>query len=239
VGRRLRILGLAGTIAAALAAAALTGGCSTTIVRRSVERRIERRLGFWIGPAEKYRVRILHTRDPEVVVGRARRVEITGRRIMARGQFLVDSLRLTMDDLRYEGGDPDFISIRRSDLEIEFTEEALNDYLKAYHGRNQPEVRLTPDQIAVRLTYRFLGAPTLLKATGRLVIREGRQLLFDADAAEVPFIQEPPEAMEYVEQRVNPLLDLGRIDFPARLETVQILAGRVRAHGTAAIRTEL
>ena len=42
-----------------------------------------------------------------------------------------------------------------------------------------------------------------------------------------------------MEDRVNPLLDLGRIDFPARLESVQVEQGRIRAEGSAALRKEL
>jgi len=192
-----------------------------------------------LGPAERYRVRIVDTRDAELVRGRARRVEIRGRRIYARNQFLIDTLTLSLDDLRYEGGDPDFISVRRSDLQVEFTDEALNDYLRAYHARYDPTVRFDTDQVEVSLTYPFLGVPTPIRATGRFVIREGRQLLFDAEKADVSFINQPGFGERFVEDRVNPLVDLGRIDFPARLDNVQILPGRLRASGTAAITRQL
>lgn len=223
---------------AAVGSVALAG-CSTTVVRRSVERRVERRLAGVLGPAERYRVRILDTRDPELVKGRARRVEIRGRRIFAQNVLLIDTLTLTLDDLRYEGGDPEFVSVRRSDLQVEFTDESLNSYLRGRHARYDPKVRFGEDQINVSVTYPFLGAPTVINATGRLVIREGRQLLFDAEKADVSFINQPGFGERFVEDRVNPLVDLGRIDFPARLESVQLLPGRMRAYGTAAITRQL
>jgi hypothetical protein len=229
----------AGAMLAVPALGALLGGCSTSFVRRNVQKRVQSRLASWLGPAEQYRVRIQETRDAVLVLGRAKRVEIEGTRIMARGQFLIDSLRLTLTDLRYEAGEADFLSVRRSDLEIEFTEAALNDYLAVHLARYKPEIRFGADAVRVRLTYPFLGTPTTLRATGRLVIREGRQLLFTADEAEVPFVLPGDAERQFVESRINPLLDLKGIDFPARLETVQVMDGRLRAHGTAALRREL
>ena len=200
---------------------------------------MEKRLVDLLGPAERYRVRIRETRDPELVRGRARRVEVEGDRIFARQQFHLDSLRLTLIDLRYEGGEPYFISVRRSDLEIEFTDTALNQYLKAYHARYEPEFHFEPEVVHARMVYPFLGKPTPIRASGRLVIQEGRRLLFKADKADVSFINQAGFGERFVEDRVNPLLDLTRIDFPARLESVEVLQGRLRARGTAALPREV
>ena len=226
----------------ALGAALLTAvlaGCSTTIVRQGVERRVEKRLASILGPAERYKVRILDTRDPELVKGRARRVEVRGRRIYVHNQFLIDTLLLTLDDLRYEGGDTELISVRRSDLQVEFSDTALNSYLRAYQARYDPKVRFDTDQVEVTVTYPFLGAPTTIHATGHFVIREGRQLLFKAEKADVAFINQPGFGERFVEDRVNPIVDLGRIDFPARLESVQLFPGKLRAYGTAAITRQI
>jgi hypothetical protein len=210
-------------------------GCKTTVVRRNVERRLERRLEQELGPADGYEVKIRETVDAELVRGRARRVEVRGRSIYVRGQFLIDSLRLTLDDLRYEGGEPYLISVRRSDLQIEFTDAALNNYLRAYHARYNPEVRFEPGRVRVKMVYSFLGTPTPIQAVGRFEVVEGKQLVFRAEQADVSFINQPGFGERFVEDRVNPLLDVTRIDFPARLESVQVLEGRLKAHGTAAI----
>lgn len=198
---------------------------------------MEKRLATLLGPAERYRVRILDTTDAELVTGRARRVEVRARRVYARNDLLIDSLFLTLDDLRYEGGDPDLVSVRRSDLQVEVTEEALNSYLRASQARYHPVVHFEADQVEVTVTYPFLGKPTVIRATGRFLIREGRQLLFDAEKADVSFLNQPGFGEKFVEDRVNPLFDLRRIEFPARLESVQLLPGRLRAYGTAAITT--
>jgi hypothetical protein len=229
-----------------LALAILTGlsalalnGCGGGLVRKGVQRRLERRLESWLGPAESYRVRIRDTRDAELVLGRARSVEIEGKKVEARGELLLEWVKLSLFDLRYEGGDPDFISVRRSDLEVEFTQEALERYLQTSLSKYDPHVELAADQIHVRITQKFLGSPAVIRASGRLVVQEGRQLRFDAEQASVPFIEDPAFSERYVEDRVNPILDISRMGFPARLESVQVLPGRVRARGSAAIRQEL
>jgi hypothetical protein len=205
------------------------------MVRRRVERRVERRLVGFLGPARHYEVRIRGTRDAELVRGRARSVEIKGSQIFANSAFLVDSLRLALFDLRYNGEEPFFVSVERSELEIEFTEAALNEYLKTYQSRYQPEVRFEPGRLRVQVTYRFLDLPTRINAVGRFRIVEGRQLLFDAEEADVSFLNTPGFGEKFVEDRVNPLLDLRSIDFPARLESVEVLQGRIRARGTASL----
>lgn len=214
-------------------------GCRSSLVRRGVERRIERRLESLVGPADRYRVRILKTRDSELVLGRAHHVEIEGYNIFARSQIRVEALRMRLFDLVYEGGEPYFVSLRHSDLEIQLTEQALNDYLDTYHARYNPEVRLNGDRVYVHMVYNFLGAPTTLRANGRFYVQEGTRLVFDAEAADVSFINTPGFGEKFIEDRVNPLLDLKHIEFPARLESVEIRDGRIRARGTAHILPEI
>lgn len=222
-----------------LACLPLLTGCRTSLVRRGVERRIERKLESRVGPADRYRVRIIGTRDSDLVLGRAHHVEVEAQNIFARHQIRVAWFKMRLFDLIYEGGEPSFVSIKHSDVEIHFTEQALNDYLDTYHSRYQPEVRLNGDRVHVHMVYNFLGKPTTLVASGRFLVQDGTRLVFDADTADVSFINTPGFGEKFVEDRVNPLLDLSRIDFPARLESVEIRDGRIRAKGTAHILPDL
>ena len=232
-GSRLWVVGML------LLAGVALSGCSTTVLRKSVERRIAARLNSEIGPAERYNVRIRDTRDPDLVREGARRVEVEGSRILAQGRFLVDRVRVTLDDLRYEGGDTDFLSIGHSELELEFGEAALNQYLQTYHSRYDPEIHLLQDRVSVRMVYKLLGTPTPLRATGRVVVKDGQKLLFEAESAEVPFIRDEEFARRFVQDRLNPILDLGNIDFPAQIESLVVSPGKIAARGSAKIRTKI
>jgi hypothetical protein len=210
-------------------------GCTTTVVRKNVERKLKGRLAEWIGPAEKYQVKISETRDPELVLGRARRVEITGRKIRANEGFTVEWFHLTLQGLRYDGEAPYFVSVEKSELELELSEADVNQYLATYQSRYSPQITLGPDELQVKMAYPFLGTPTRIEAAGKFVIKNDTQLLFDARTANVSFLNQPGFGERFVEDRVNPLVDLGRVRFPARLESVQILQGRLRAKGTAVL----
>ncbi len=211
-------------------------GCSTAVVRRSVERRVVARLPEILGPAEHYRVEIRGSRDPELVRGRVKHLEIEGIGIRAREQFDLRRLTLSIDGLRYEGVEPYVVSIEQSRLVIEFTDQALNDYLQARRARYEPRVRFGHDRVEVALTYPFLGKPTPLTAAGHFRIEDGKRLVFVATEAQVPFLPNQPEFQhKFVEERVNPLLDLGRIEFPARLDSIRLSPGLLTAQGSAVV----
>jgi hypothetical protein len=220
---------------AALLAGAAASGCTTTVVRKNVERKLKSRLVEWIGPADRYQVKISETRDPELVLGRARRVEITGHKIRSNEGFTVEWFHLTLQGLRYDGEAPYFVSVEKSELELELTEADVNRYLSTYQARYQPQVALGPAELRVKMVYPFLGTPTRIEAAGKFVIKNDTQLLFDARTADVSFLNQPGFGERFVEERVNPVVDLGRVKFPARLESVQILQGRLRAKGVAVL----
>jgi hypothetical protein len=222
-----------------LAGCILLSGCSTTIIRRKVEKKAERRLPSVLGPAERYKVRILETQDAELVRGRARRIEIEGKKIHGRGQMLVDSMHLTVRDLRYTGKKPYVVSVGRTELRIEFTDMALNDYLTRYQARYAPSVRFETERVHVRMLYGFLGKPAPISGFGRFEIENGTRLMFKAEKVDLSLINQPGFGEKFVEDRVNPLLDMKEIDFPARIESVTILPGRIRVHGSATIPADL
>jgi hypothetical protein len=123
-------------------------------------------------------------------------------------------------------------------LEVEFTDTALNDYLRSRHAKYDPVVRFAPDQVQVKMTYQLLGAPVPITALGHLSIEDGKRLVFHAEHVDQSLINQPGFGERFVEDRINPLLDLGRIEFPAHLDGVQVFAGRLKAIGAANIPRE-
>ncbi len=224
--------------AATMGCAALCAGCRTSLLQREAERKLESRLGDLLGPADHYRVRIRRTPNGDLVRGRVRRLEANGTGVFARRQIHLESLALVLDEVRYDGTRPFLVSIGRSELSVTFTERAFNDYLQLRHARYDPVVGFEDGTVRVRITYPFLGKPTVIRAVGRLVVQDQQRLVFDADSVDTSFLNAPRFGEKFVEDRVNPLLDLARIGFPARLEGVDVLRGRVRARGVAVIPPE-
>lgn len=234
IGRR-QWLGLA----LALVVATASSGCSTRIVRRNAEKRLARRLEEFLGPAEKYRVRIYGTTDAQLMAGRVRRLVFEGFRIMAKGVLPVEYLWGELREIRYVGGEAELIEIRDSDLAVEFTEEGLNRYLREHHSRYRPALTVLDGAVRASILYRIAGTAAPLAAVGRLVVVERQRLEFRADQVETPLSLHPDSARGLLEEIVNPIVDLRRIDWPLRLDTVRVERGRIMVHGSATVRQRL
>jgi len=209
------------------------GGCKSRLLRATVERKIAHRLGDKLGPAEKYQVRILGTYDNDLVRGRAKLIRITGRQVFARREIMLAAVRLEIRDLRYEGEKPYFVSVRDNEIEVELTDRDLNAYLAARRTRYQPRVTFLQDVGALKMTYRFLGKDVPISARGHLEVEAGERLMFRADTVNLKLLDAPGFNERFVEDRINPLLDLSKLDLPLKLESARMEPGRVIIHGSA------
>jgi hypothetical protein len=208
-------------------------GCSTRLIRGKAERRISRRLTDLIGPAEKYKVRVRGTKDAEIVVGRIRRIEIDGWNVNAGRQILLESLHLELRNLRYHAPPDEQVTVGESELVIHLTEPALNDYLRRQNPENPPQVMLNGGTVTLKGALRLLGVPTPIETTGRLQIANRTELIYRANDVLMAIDPIPGIGPEYVEKRLNPLLDVAGLELPLRLDSIEVQPGRLIVRGTA------
>jgi hypothetical protein len=208
-------------------------GCSTRLIRGRAEKRIEQKLEELIGPADSYKVRVRRTKDGEIVVGRIRRIEIDGRHVHAGEQIELESVHIVLEDLRYHAPPEERVSVRNSQLVIHLTETALNDYLHRQQKDSQPEVHLNDGTVTLKGMIRLLGVPTPFETEGRLEVVDGRRVEFRAERLPTDIDATPGIGNEYVELRLNPLIDVARLKLPLRLDSVNIQSGRIIVRGAA------
>jgi LmeA-like phospholipid-binding len=214
----------------------LASGCSTRFVRSHAERRIAHKLEDLIGPADEYKVRVRHTRDAEIVVGRLRRIEIDGWNVRAGGQLALESLHLELNDLRYHAPPNEALTVGESLLVIHLTEAALNDYLRRQHPKSPTEVAFHDGTVTLKGTMRLLGGVlTPVETSGRLEIAEGSRIEYHADTVHFPAETAPDAGAEYIEKSLNPLLDVTRLNLPIRLNGIEVEPGRLVVRGTATL----
>jgi hypothetical protein len=210
----------------------LASGCSSSrLIRGNVEKRIAKRLRSLIGPADHYRVRILETRDAELVVGSIRRLEIEATNVIAGGQLRLDLLQLSAEGLRFRGGPDDLAAVRKSRVAVRISEASLNQYLERAQARHRARVLLRDGFVTLFGTLRVLAAEVPIEARGRLEIEAGERLLFRADQVVAPDLRLPGSGASLVERRLNPLVDLRRIDWPIRLVAVHVVSGSATLEG--------
>jgi hypothetical protein len=217
-----------------LLAALLSGpGCSTRFIRHRAERRIEQRLVSLIGPAERYRVRLRHTKDAAIVGGRFRRIEVDGWNVRVGDQLTLETLHLVLLNLRYHAPPGERLSVGDSELVISVSQEALNDYLRRQHPSLQPAVSLENGRVTLKGNLRLLGVPTPIVTVGRLEIQERTRVEFRADSVQFSTDPAPDLGPEYVEKQLNPVLNVARLELPLRLDQITMQPGHLIVRGTA------
>jgi hypothetical protein len=210
--------------------ASLTG-CTTHYFRGRLEKRIAARLRTLIGPANHYSVRIEETRDAELVLGNFRRVTVEGQDVLVGGVIRLERLRMEAHGLRFRGGPDRLERVDWSHLMVELSEAALNDYL-ARVRKEEAHVTLAEGEVTLRGVLRLLGTPVDIETRGTVVIAEGRTVLFRAREVRAPAVQLSDGGVAFVERQVNPLVDVSRVEWPVRLDAIQVHVGKIILEGS-------
>jgi hypothetical protein len=232
-----RAVPIASALALFVAIACGATGCSSRLLQGSVERRLRNRLATLIGPAQRYTVSISGTDDADLVLGRIRRLEVAGQNVRIGGKFLLQRFELRLEHLRYGGARTDLISVRESDLLVEFTEASLNEYLTAHHSRSGVQARFESESVTLSSSIRFFGVPTPIQAMGRLEIEGAKRIVLRAERVEAPNARLAGPSKLLVERQLNPLVDMQELGVPVRLTDLQVLDGRIIIRGAADLPT--
>ena len=219
----------------AIVAALPLAGCKSKLLRPGAQRAIARRLHDLIGPARKYRVRILGTYDNDLVRGHARTIRVTGEQVLVHQEILLDSIWLEIRGLRYGGEKPYFVSVKDSEMEVELSDAALNDYLRERGTRYNPLVVFHRNSVTLTMTYQLLGQDVPVIAKGHLEVEDRSRIMFRADEVNLRLLDMPGFNEQFIEDRVNPLLDVSKLELPLKLDSVRLDPGRAFIHGSATI----
>jgi hypothetical protein len=178
-------------------------------------------------------VRVRGTKDAEIVAGRLRQIDVDGWNVRAGNQIDLESFHLELHNLRYHAPPDESLSIGDSHLEIQITEPALNNYLSRQHPDNRPEIRLDSGRVTLKGTMRLLGIDTPLITTGWLAVVDHTRVEFRAESVRLATNPIPGIGTEYVENHLNPLLNVTRLDLPLRLDEIEVQPGRLIVRGSA------
>jgi hypothetical protein len=215
-----------------------TTGCSSRFLQRMVERRLRNRLTSLIGPADRYTVSITGTDDSDLVLGRVRRLEVSGEGVRIGGELPIERFEMRLEHLRYTGASPDLIGVGESDLRVELSQASLNDYLAEGRKENSVQARFVDGRLVLRMTLKLFGVPTPLVATGRLELEGEKRIVFRADTVEAPNAPLLGGGKMLVERQFNPLIDMEALHVPVRLKTLSVVDGHILLRGEADLAPE-
>ena len=224
------VLGLAAGLAAFGSA-----GCAGRLVTSAVQNAIERRLPELIGPAQSYSVAV-HGSTRGIMRGRISEVSAQGKGVWAQPDLCLDVLDIRMKDVV---ADPETESVK-SVGEVVFSAAISQESLNRYLARTRPDVwsvELVEGEMVVQGRPKVWRLSADVRLNGHLVPK-GDKLYFQVDRLQVAGLTTPSIAAGIVEDRINPVLDLGGTKFSPELKSATIAPGVVRVTGTAHLKSE-
>lgn len=207
----------------ALLLVAFAGGCNTGVAERNAEKRVRERLPQIIGPAESYEVQIRAGSDLSVVRGRLREVRIEGRRVRVGGQWPVDELLVVLERVRVNLEREALDEVGAARFQATIRPATLASYLEQdQENLRDVQVRLGHGRVTVTGRYLLLRVWTPFQVSGALELLDAHQLGFRPSRASAAGIPVPERIIRYLEERLNPVLDVSRALLPMELTAVLV-----------------
>ena len=222
--------GLANIGLLAAAAVTATAGCAGRVVSGTVENKIEDSLPELIGPAKSYRVKVDGS-AVRMARGKFREIDIHGEDVTMSPGLVVGKLDVHMEDVVADSKKNALTSIGRATFDASVSERSLNEYLSRTR-EDRMRVELLDHRMMVWAEPKILVTTVGVKLTGRLK-PSGSKIDFAVDQLQVIGLNAPTIAKRAVEEKINPVMDLGHLQFTPEIEAVEMMPGVVRIKGTA------
>lgn len=205
-----------------LASSCLVASCTPTSL---VEQGIERELPKYVGPAEKYDVKI---EGLDVGAGSAEAVTAVGERVRPEGAPVIDRLALDLSGVVYDKEAEKLTQVDGARLTAVIKTPDLADFLETYRNVNEATVILrSPNEatLSIRPQLGDYAVPpgVTVDVTGDLM-GEGTQLRFDVTRVSAAGIDVSAIASERLSNAINPLADLKNLPIEVDISSV-VVAG--------------
>ncbi|MCE5313776.1 MAG: DUF2993 domain-containing protein [Armatimonadota bacterium] len=219
----LYILPIIGLIATILA------GCGR--VEHKAENQIAEALQEKIGPARSYDVNICGS-PLKLIKGKMERLDIVGQDVQLKNGFKLALLKVSVYGLVF---DTDTKEIRRADktaYSATISQSELTRYLtKTYPDIPDLKVGLRDGLIDVSARPTVAGVGATVKAEADLQAKDGHKLVLDLKKVSAAGIPAPGFAREYIETKINPVLDSRDLGFNATVCSVKLARGSITISG--------
>ena len=224
---------------ALLTMVALLAGCGERLVADKIESRVERRLPDIIGPADSYEVSV-SGRTPKMLSGRLSELVIHGRNVQLQPDLNVDDLVVEMRDVEFDTGKNELTGVGETAFSAVISGKCLTRFIvKRQPDLKELKIELRPGKATVRVRPSLLGLSAGVAITGGLEVAPSNKISFIPDKMSVAGLPIPERALNFVSERINPVMDMSLASFPAQITRIAVMAGRIRVEGTADLRRGL
>jgi hypothetical protein len=208
-------------------------GCGDGGNEAAVRQEMEQRAQEFIGPADQYRVQVAGLTSDAV-----KSVHFTGYSVQAGPKLIIDSLTVTLADVRFQRAPFAVKGLGRSTFSGRISEASLNDAVR-YQARaagnqfSNFRITLRRDMVAVAASYTVYGVKIPVETTGMLHISDGIRVMYEPKTLKVGGIGVPNLVQGMLASAVNPLVDLSALRCVPHIDRVRSDTGALIVEGMA------
>lgn len=226
------------SIAIAVAAIYVLSGLIFANSLHILERELEKRLPELVGPAAKYQVKIKDTDIVDVVSGQINELYLFAEKVTPRECPQLESVKVHLHNVLF---DMDKIEkIENANFIIVVDEDSINKYIPLkLQEYPDTKVELKDGLAVLNTSKKFFNFNLPVKISGILEVKNYKQVNFKCSSLAVSGIPIPDFALKYIEEKINPLVDLTQIKIVTDITDIKILAKKIQVEGRAEVLTPL
>jgi len=201
------------------------------LAKDRIEKEVAARLPKLIGRAESYTV-VAHTNLLELSQGRIGSIDIHGERVDIDGQMTLQSLDANLKDIRFDLGTRTPTRISSAQFSASMGPKDMTDYFSSRYpdvaGRG---ITLHDGYLTFAAKPEVGGFSLSLNADAKLHILDAARLVVDVTSVSAAGIKVPRIAGQYIEEKLNPVLDTNDWGVKASLDSVDVTPKAVTIRG--------
>ena len=205
-----------------------SGGASLRLVESILEKELPRH----VGPAQRYEVRLGRSGN-DLRRGFLSQVDVTGFDVRTDDGLVIPKMEMKLEGVRVGLGSRTLEGVGKSLFSASLGEEAVSSFVTRRAGVNVRDVRVgfRSGEIQVKGTPEVLGFGLPSEVRGKPVVTRGDTIDFRAGRVSVLGLGLPRIAVDRLEDRINPVVDLSGLKLPVRITEIRVVGDRLVADG--------
>ena len=200
------------------------------VVEQRIEREVAARLPSLIGASGSYRVNA-SAGLVGAARGRIESVRIEGRDVQLKSGVKLKRLDTTLRGIHVDPAKRTLTRIDEAQFSASITGEELNGFLSRKYPDIPSRAELHEGYVTVTARPRVRGGRVRVEADASLEIENGTRLVLRVHKVASGPVTAPDVAQRYIEQKLNPVLDLTSLGFKGRLTSVTIRRDAIALSG--------
>jgi hypothetical protein len=201
---------------------------------KKAERAVEELLPQYLGPAQSYTAKVKAASLGALMRGRVRTVTLIGRGVQLLPECTVAELRVDAAEIEIDKDRQSLKSVGEARFIARIDENELDRLVRTRRPKLADlKISLRGSWVNVRVTPEIFGYPTLpIQVEGNLLPRGGGiKMDFEPDKARLLIIPIPKPVLDFVAERINPVVDFSSLRAPIRVEKAEVKGGSLLLSG--------